>query len=433
MLGAGCMSPFRGSARVGVVPTTCQMTIFSRALLSYVCASATLLGVLWVVAGQPAPIIVGVAGALVVLFAVLGRLTIGREIRADERRTREETSYREQQRELTDAMQFVRTEAESHGLMKRYLERLLTGAYVVVLACNNSESRLIPATDLNADDDLAQRLAHAEPSSCLAVRSGRAHREKQGGEQLLSCELCRDLGCSSTCMPALVGGEVIGSILVRHDRPLGREEWRHAIESVSQTAPSLANLRTLAMAEVRASTDPLTGLPNRRMLDDTLKRMFAQAGRTLTPLSVILFDLDDFKMVNDVHGHEKGDEVLATVGAAVSTSVRQSDVAGRSGGEEFLVILPDTDLQGALVLAEKLRSTIARIAVAGVERAVSGSFGVATFPDDSVDPAGLLRSADRALYRAKSNGKNRVEIAAVATDEPAEPARVNAEPEPAEA
>jgi diguanylate cyclase (GGDEF)-like protein len=218
-------------------------------------------------------------------------------------------------------------------------------------------------------------------------------------------------------MPALVGGEVIGSILVQHRRPLGKEEWRHAVESISQTAPSLANLRTLAMAESRASTDALTGLPNRRTLDDTLKRVLAQAARAGTPVSAILFDLDDFKRVNDVHGHEKGDEVLASIGAVVTTSIRQSDLAGRCGGEEFLAILPDTDLPSALVVAEKLRDTIARVTVPGVDRSLTASFGVAVYPDDGTDPAGVLRSADRALYRAKSNGKNRVEIAAVA-DEP---------------
>jgi len=402
-------------------------------LLLYVCASATLLGALWVAAGRPALAIVSLAGGLAALFAVVGWLTIGRELQAEGRRSREEISYREQQRELTDAVQFIRTEAESHALIKRYLERLLKGTSVVVLTRNNSENRLTAGTDLNGDDNLAERLVHAEPESCLAVRSGRAHREKLGEDQLLSCELCCDLSRSSTCMPALVGGEVIGSILIRHDRPLVKEEWRHAVESISQTAPSLANLRTLAIAESRASTDPLTGLPNRRMLDDTLKRMLVHAGRALSPLSAILFDLDDFKAVNDVHGHEKGDEVLATVGAVVSTSIRQSDVAGRSGGEEFLVILPDTDRRGALVLAEKLRSTIARIAVAGVEQPLSGSFGVATFPDDATDPASLLRSADRALYRAKSNGKNRVEVAAVVDDDPDELALVTAEDEPVEA
>ena len=404
------------------------MSIHRKVLLLYVCASVTLLGALWVAAGELAPVIVSLAGGLAMLFAVIGWLTIGREMQAEARHSREETSYRNQQRELTDAVQFIRTESESHRLIKRYLERLLTGTSVVVLTCNNSENRLLAATDLNGDEDLAQRLLHAEPESCLAVRSGRVHREKSGEEQLLSCELCSNLSRSSTCMPALVGGEVIGSILVRHDRPLGKEEWRRAIDSVGQAAPSLANLRTLAIAETRASIDSLTGLSNRRVLDDTLKRMLAQAGRALSPLSAVLFDLDDFKTINDVHGHEKGDEVLATVGAVVSTSIRQSDVAGRSGGEEFLVILPDTDRRGALLLAEKLRSTIARIAVAGVDQALSGSFGVATYPADATDPAGLLRSADRALYRAKSNGKNRVEVAAVAANEPDEPALVTAEP-----
>jgi diguanylate cyclase (GGDEF)-like protein len=207
---------------------------------------------------------------------------------------------------------------------------------------------------------------------------------------------------------------VIGSILVSHDGPLSKTEWRRAIESISQAAPSLSNLRTLAIAEARAATDALTGLPNRRTLDDTLKRMIAQAGRTVSPLSAILFDLDDFKKINDLHGHEKGDEVLAAIGAVVSTSLRQSDLAGRSGGEEFLVILPDTDRHGALALAEKLRAAIAGLAVPGVEQAVTGSFGVATYPQDGTDPAGLVRFADRALYRAKSNGKNRVEVAVAA-------------------
>jgi diguanylate cyclase (GGDEF)-like protein len=398
------------------------MSVQRRVFLFYACASATLVGALWLLAGQPGWVVAAVAGGFAVLFAAVGWLTIGRDAQQEAKRRADEAKFREQQRELVDAMQFIRTEAESHTLIKRYLERLLRGVSVVVLTCNNSENRLSAATDLNGDHDLAERLVHAEPSTCLAVRSGRAHREKADGDQLLSCELCSGLGRSSTCMPALVGGEVIGSILVRHDRPLERDEWRCAIDSISQSAPSLANLRTLAIAEARAATDPLTGLPNRRTLDDTLKRMLAHAGRVVSPLSVVLFDLDSFKAINDVHGHEKGDEVLATVGAVVSTTIRQSDVAGRSGGEEFLVLLPDTDLQGAVVVAEKLRSSIARVAVVGVDQKLTASFGVATFPDDATDVAALLRCADRALYRAKSSGKDRVEVAAISAAEPTETA-----------
>jgi diguanylate cyclase (GGDEF)-like protein len=130
----------------------------------------------------------------------------------------------------------------------------------------------------------------------------------------------------------------------------------------------LGNLRTLAIAENHASTDALTGLPNRRALQDTLKRMVAHAGRTLEPLAALAVDLDHFKQVNDRHGHDKGDEVLAAVGALLDESLRASDFASRAGGEEFCVLLPSTDLAGALEIAEKLRAAIARVEVPGVDR-----------------------------------------------------------------
>jgi diguanylate cyclase (GGDEF)-like protein len=114
-------------------------------------------------------------------------------------------------------------------------------------------------------------------------------------------------------------------------------------ESVTQAAPVLANLRNLALAEFRASTDGLTGLPNKRTIQDTIKRMTAQASRTASPLSAIAFDLDHFKQINDSYGHGRGDDVLATVGAVLSETVRISDFVGRNGGEEFIILLPNTD------------------------------------------------------------------------------------------
>jgi diguanylate cyclase (GGDEF)-like protein len=170
------------------------------------------------------------------------------------------------------------------------------------------------------------------------------------------------------------------------------------------------------MAEQRAATDVLTGLPNRRALQDTMKRMLAQASRTVTPLSAIVLDLDRFKRVNDQHGHERGDQVLAAVGEVINHTIRASDFAGRNGGEEFLVLLPDTTGDGAVTLAEKLRVAIRTIEVPGLERQVSASFGVATFPIDATDTESLLRVADRALYLAKHNGRDRVETAPAEED-----------------
>jgi diguanylate cyclase (GGDEF)-like protein len=156
-------------------------------------------------------------------------------------------------------------------------------------------------------------------------------------------------------------------------------------------------------------TDGLTGLPNRRAIEDTLKRMVAHADRSGACMAVVLFDLDHFKQINDLYGHEKGDEVLSSVGVTVTSTVRSSDFAGRHGGEEFILLLPDTTTESAVITAEKLRRAIASIDVPGVPRAITASFGIAAMPADGAESSTLLRTADRALYLAKANGRNRVE------------------------
>jgi diguanylate cyclase (GGDEF)-like protein len=174
----------------------------------------------------------------------------------------------------------------------------------------------------------------------------------------------------------------------------------------------LANLRNLAVAERQASTDALTGLPNRRALQDALARMVAQAARSDRPLAAIGIDLDHFKDVNDRFGHDMGDAVLAHVGTLLAASVRAGDLVGRVGGEEFVVLAPDTGVDGARTLAESLRAALAREVVPGLDRDVTGSFGVAVLPDHADSAAALLRLADRALYAAKSAGRDRVEVVA---------------------
>ena len=174
----------------------------------------------------------------------------------------------------------------------------------------------------------------------------------------------------------------------------------------------LANLRNLAIAETRAATDALTGLANRRAFEDTMRRMLAQADRTVSPLAALAIDLDHFKRVNDVYGHEQGDNVLAAVGDTLGSTVRASDFVARYGGEEFIVLAPDTDASSAMVLAEKLRRAIATIGLPSGGGTITGSIGVAAFPEHGTDAEILLRAADRALYAAKEHGRNRIEVAA---------------------
>ena len=326
------------------------------------------------------------------------------------RRRGQQRRYEATQAEFADAMQLSETEPEAHHLLKHHLERSIAGSQVTVLNRNNSADRLEAATPVAPECPLAGSLEGAKPRSCLAVRFGRGY---QGGEDrapLLVCGICGSLPDAVSCEPLLVSGQVIGSILVNHPDPPAGEAHQRIRESVTQAAPVLANLRNLAIAEIRAATDALTGLPNNRAVQGTIKRMVAQASRSVSPLSAALLDLDHFKRINDAYGHSRGDEVLAAVATVLRSSLRESDFVGRYGGEEFLLLLPDTGRDQAVVVAEKVRVAVASLGLSEISQPVTASLGVATVPDDAADADTLIRAADRALYAAKGNGRNRVEL-----------------------
>ena len=329
----------------------------------------------------------------------------------ESRRSRRSLEPGQDQAEFADTLQIANGEDEAQQLLQRHLERTLPATAAVVLNRNNSADRLEAVTPLPPGSPLAGTLRGAEPRSCLAVRSGRAHSESGGRPPLLSCPVCAPVPGASSCVPLVVGGEVIGSVLVSRPAPYSGAEEQRIGESVSQAAPVLANLRNLAVAEIRAATDGLTGLPNKRAVTDALKRTFAQATMTKAPLALLLLDLDHFKQVNDQHGHAAGDQVLASVGAALRSVLRARDFAGRNGGEEFAVLLPDTDVAAALEIAERVRATIAEVTLPGTDVPVTVSVGVAGFPDHASTLERLDRLADAALYVAKRQGRNRVELA----------------------
>ena len=352
------------------------------------------------------------------LFALGGWLFIGRHAAARDRRDAERARRRDRQSGFVRALQFADSEGEAHALVKRHLERSVDGSEVVVLQRNNSADRLEPATALAEDAPLAETLVEADPRACLSVRLGRAH-DNGAHDSLMSCTLCGKLGTErSTCTPLLVSGEVIGSVLVGHDGELDESGREYVEETVAQAAPVIANMRNLAVAELRAATDALTGLPNRRSIQDNLNRMVAEAARHERELAVIAIDLDHFKQVNDRFGHDKGDEVLAAVGRLLPRALRGSDFVGRLGGEELVAFLPETGIDGAVVAAENLRRSIADLVVPGIDRVLTASLGVAVFPEDAREPEALMRRADRALYLAKDRGRNRVEAAAATPAEP---------------
>jgi diguanylate cyclase (GGDEF)-like protein len=188
---------------------------------------------------------------------------------------------------------------------------------------------------------------------------------------------------------------------------------------------ALANLLAGALARLaylrRASEDPLTGTGSRLALELAFDQALHRARDAGTTLSVMLIDVDHFKRINDTHGHLSGDDVLGAVAGILRSRLRTRDFVARYGGDEFLVLLPATELEEAAMVAEDLRATVAatRFGVVGLE--VSLSIGVAAFPHAGDDPRHLLAAADRALYDSKRAGRNRV-----STDAHASPARTAA-------
>ncbi len=354
------------------------------------------------------------ATGLLVGAAVLG-LVIGLLLlRYGLRRIRRNLEPSQAQAEFADILQIANDEDEAHQLLQRHLERTLNATTAVVLNRNNSADRLEAVTPLPDGSPLPRTLRGAEPRSCLAVRSGRPHREDGGRAALLSCPVCGPVPGASSCVPLTVGGEVIGSVLLCRPARYSEAEEQRIRESVGQAAPVLANLRNLAVAEIRAATDGLTGLPNKRAVTDALKRTFAQATTTKAPIALLLADLDHFKQINDQRGHAVGDQVLANVGAVLRGALRSRDFAGRNGGEEFAVLLPDTEIAAALEIAERIRAAIAEISLPGSDVSVTASIGVAGYPDHASTLDRLERLADAALYVAKRQGRNRVELAELA-------------------
>jgi diguanylate cyclase (GGDEF)-like protein len=348
--------------------------------------------------------IVSLSAVALLGFVIIG---LGLSARSADRRRRRIRLFGE-------GLQAARTESEAYELVQAHLQRSVDGAIATVFNRNNSADRLEPATPVDPGSEIAKAIEGAKPDDCLAVRTAKPSTGGTGPDDLLRCDICGKTGGKSLCVPSIVGGEVIGSVLIRRGKSFDESAERSVSESVAEAAPVVAHLRNLAIAERRASSDKLTGLPNKRAAEDTLKQLIANSGRTASPLAAIVFDLDHFKQINDKLGHPKGDEVLAAVGSVVKGTLRNGDFAARFGGEEFLVLLPESNREAGRKVAEKLRMAIAGLRIPEVS-AVQASFGVASLPEDADGREELLRLADRSLYAAKRSGRNKVETAAVDT------------------
>jgi diguanylate cyclase (GGDEF)-like protein len=210
-------------------------------------------------------------------------------------------------------------------------------------------------------------------------------------------------------LPLFADGAPVGVLLLDNGRSRGARIERRAVEMlerfVSQASLALANARLLAQVRALAAADGLTGVANRRSFDSAVQAEASRSVRSGRPLSLVLFDVDHFKRLNDSYGHQAGDEALKRVAEVLRTTVRNVDLVARYGGEEFVVLMPDTELPAAVQVAERIRAAIAAQAT---EPRMTASLGVATLPDSAIDPTSLIAAADEALYSAKQQGRNQV-------------------------
>jgi diguanylate cyclase (GGDEF)-like protein len=220
-------------------------------------------------------------------------------------------------------------------------------------------------------------------------------------------------------VPLQAGTVSFGSLMLFGD-DFQDEDRMTAVSLASHAVVALDNARLHRIVERQALVDGLTGLPNRRQCEDTLADELARVARFGGPLAVVVADLDWFKDVNDRYGHPAGDAVLREFAALLRESVRDVDLAGRWGGEEFLLILPGTDLVGGAEVAERVRLALeGRVVPAsdGTPIPVTASFGVAARPPART-AAELFATADAAMYEAKRTGRNRVQTAPEAVAHP---------------
>lgn len=326
---------------------------------------------------------------------------------------------------MVELLQVCQNLEEAYPVIRQFGARLFKGVDGAVFLVNPSSNLLYQVA--NWGGELATETVFS-PQDCWALRRGRRHLASSGGD-LGSDPPCRHLQSRQEgvflCHPLVAQGDYIGLF---HLQRLSEADGAAADEAQApglgsdQLAASFAENISLALANLRlreslrhqAIRDPLTGLFNRRYLQETLERELYRVQRKQAGLGVIMLDVDHFKQFNDTYGHEAGDRLLAVLGRYLRTAIRAEDIACRYGGEEFLLVLPEINKDSLAERAEAIRAGAPELEVEYHGQLLTGitiSLGLAWFPEHGTTGEQLVEAADKALYRAKRTGRNRVVLA----------------------
>jgi len=321
--------------------------------------------------------------------------------------------------DLADLLQSCLSADEAHKLITDRAQVLFPGSSGAVGIIASSRD-LVEVTATWGEPALAERFF--APKDCWALRRGRVH-VLDGSSAALTCA---HLGGGvhpqqALCVPMMAHGEGLGLLYLDSGRnhapgaasaPRFPESQQRLAKTLAEHAGlALANLNLREVLRAQSVRDPLTGLFNRRYMEESLDRELRRALRRKSPLGVMMLDVDHFKRFNDSFGHEAGDSVLRSLANVIRSLFRGEDVLCRYGGEEFALILPEASGEAIRQRAEQLRQavrqTIAEYRGQALDR-VTLSIGIASYPEHGATGDSLLRAADSALYRAKEQGRDRV-------------------------
>jgi diguanylate cyclase (GGDEF)-like protein/PAS domain S-box-containing protein len=357
---------------------------------------------------------------------------VGAMIDITERKYMESTLLQanEQMRQFLNELQRRNTEIALLNEMSRLLQACQASeeAYKIIGELSN---QLFPRTTgaiylFNTSHTLVNAVARwgqfsseeevLNPNDCWALYSGRTHPLKEDETTPVCRHLAEPLPAVSYCLPMQIQGELLGFLHVRSEKEENLDEAKRqlAYTVVEQTGMALSNLSLRAALREQSIRDPLTGLYNRRYMEEVLRQHLSRVTRRLHPLAIIMIDIDHFKSFNDVYGHAAGDRLLNELGRFLQSHIRREDIACRYGGEEFTLIMPDATLEQAQHRADYLRQEAKQLQVHDADKSYTGitlSLGVAAYPQHGRNIETVLRVADTALYRAKQAGRDRIMVA----------------------
>ena len=312
---------------------------------------------------------------------------------------------------LTDQLQACQATSEAYAVIGAYVSEMFTGLSGALYAHSDQDSIWLRVAQWGAVDIQAESF---EGNQCWAVRTGHLYSVTRPEPALMCGHVLAGLTARYLCVPVIARGHTLAMLHIIEDDNLSCVLNWEAAEQLSraiseQIGLALSNLNLREQLEVQAENDPLTGLFNRRYMDAALQREIQRASRTGSPVSVLVIDVDHFKQFNDTYGHDKGDEVLRGLADFLKKNIRGGDIACRYGGEEFVVIFPNSNAENAANKAERLRKDLTNDAALHQDSGtITISIGVAAFPEHGQAPDQIFKAADSALYQSKHAGRNRV-------------------------